>query len=199
MAERETEAVALFEIISKSNRFRRLRFGNAVLVISLIMAGVALAFCSIAGALEAAQGFGMLFEKLREVGKDFDGRGAEMVFDAFDVLVLRFGVETEEREKPGERDVPILDFARDFAAFVGHDEAAIFFVLEVARFGQFLNHARDRSLFDLKRGGDIDDTGVAFLLDQFMDALQVIFGALAGRKLRHVASGLNSFFRKSEI
>jgi hypothetical protein len=33
------------------------------------------------------------------------------------------------------------------------------------------------------------------LLDQFMDALQIIFCALAGCRLRHVASGLNKGLR----
>jgi hypothetical protein len=162
------------------------------------MSRFAFAARAIARALEAAQGLGMFFEKLREIGEHFHRGRAEMMFDAFDVLALRFGVEAEEGEKAGEGDVAILDFARDFPALVGHHETAVFFVLEIASFGEFLDHAGDRGLFDLERGSDINHAGVAFLLDQFMDALQVIFGALAGRKLRHVASGLNTVLQSSQ-
>lgn len=159
------------------------------------MSRLAFAARSIARSLEAAQGFGMLLEELCEVGEDFNRGGTEMMFNAFDVLALRFGIEAEEGEKARERDVPILNFARDLASLVGHDEAAIFFVLQISSFGELLDHARHGGLFHLERGGDIDDAGVTLLLDQFMDTLQIIFCALAGCRLGHVAKGLNKGLR----
>ena len=140
----------------------------------------------------------MVLKKRGQVSEHPNRGRAEMMLDALDVLSLGFDVETEEGEKTRESAVPILDFARHFPALVGHDEAAVFFVLKIAGFGELLDHAGDGGLFHLERRGDIDHTGVALLLDQFMDALQVIFGALAGRKLGHVASGLNTVLRTSQ-
>ena len=66
------------------------------MVSDLIMSGLVFAPRTGSRSLEATQCFGMLFEELREVGQHFDGGRAEMMFDALDVLPLRFGVETEE-------------------------------------------------------------------------------------------------------
>ena len=41
----------------------------------------------------------MFFKKLRQVSQDFDRRRAEMMFNALDILPLRFGVEAEEGKK----------------------------------------------------------------------------------------------------
>ncbi len=108
------------------------------------------------------------------------------MFDAFDVAALGFVVEPEEGEEAGEGEVAGLDAAGDGAAFVGEDEAAVFDVVEVAGFGEALDHVGDGGLFDLEGGGDIDDAGVALVLDQFVDPLEVVFGALAwARRGRH--------------
>ncbi len=87
------------------------------------------------------------------------------MFDAFDVLLLRCGVDAENRKKTGQRFVPLLNLAGDFQPLWGEGEAAIFFVLQVAEFAQFLHHARDGGLLHFQRGSDIDDSGVALLLD----------------------------------
>ena len=91
-----------------------------------------------------------------------------------------------------------LDFARDRAALVGHDEAAIFFVFQIARFAQFLDHVGDGRLLHLQGQRDVHHPGVAFALDQLVDAFEVIFGALAGPRVRRHDVGLNTVFRAAQ-
>lgn len=43
-----------------------------------------------------------------------------------------------------------LDAKGDFAAFVGEDEAAVFFVIDVAEFAELLDHACDRGLLHVE-------------------------------------------------
>jgi len=140
----------------------------------------------------------MLFKKLREVGQHFHGRGTEMVFDAFDVLALGFGIQAKQRKKSRKGGVPVLNSPRDFPALVRQHEAAIFFVFQVASFGQLLNHAGHGGLLDLEGRGDVHHAGIALFLNELMDALQIILGALTGRKLRHVACGLNTVLQTSQ-
>jgi len=130
--------------------------------------------------LKGAEHLGVLLEKAGEVGQDFHGGGAQVMLDAFDVAALDFSVEAEEGEETGKGFVAALDLAGDVAALIGEDEAAVFFVFEVAGFAEFLDHAGDGGLADFEGGGDVHDAGVAFFLDQFMDAFEIIFGALAG-------------------
>ena len=77
-----------------------------------------------------------------------------------------------------------LDAQGDFPAFVGEDQAAVFFVVDVAEFAELLHHAGDRGLLDLKGGSDIDDAGVSFFLDQFMDALEIVLRTLTWHQRR---------------
>ncbi len=49
-----------------------------------------------ASPLEASQRFGVLLKKLREIGQHFNRRRAQMMFDALDILSLRFGIQSEE-------------------------------------------------------------------------------------------------------
>ena len=88
----------------------------------------------------------MFFKKLRQVSQDFDRRRAEMMFNALDILPLRFGVEAEEGKKPRKGGVPILYLARDFPALVREHEAAIFFVFQITGFRELLDHAGHRCL-----------------------------------------------------
>jgi hypothetical protein len=116
---------------------------------------------------------------LRQVGQYRDRVGAEMMFDAFDVLTLCLGVEAEERKKSRKGGVPILNLSGDVSAFIGQQQAAILFLLKKSGIRQLLHHAGDRGLLDFERRCDVHHTGVALGLNQFMDALQVILGALA--------------------
>ena len=49
----------------------------------------------------------------------------------------------------------------------------------------------DRSLLHVERTGDIHHTGVALLLDQLVDAFEIIFSGLTGRGRRHVFASIN--------
>src|SRR2546422_5074229 len=137
---------------------------------------------------ELLERFRVVFKKTSEVGKNLRRVGAEMVLDTFDVLFLRLRVESEQREKAGERFVPFLNVASHALSLFGQHQPAIFFVIEVTQFAQLLHHTGDRRLLDLQRRRDVHHTGVTFLLNQLMNTLQVVFGALTGSWWRgHVA------------
>lgn len=72
----------------------------------------------------------------------------------------------------------LLDVACDVTAFVGEHKTAVFFVIEIAQFAELLDHASDRSLFDIQGQCDVDDSSITLLLDQLMDTFEVVFGAL---------------------
>src|SRR5262245_6614608 len=133
--------------------------------------------------------FRVVLKKTSEIGKNLNGVGAKMMFDAFDVVFLRLGVQSKKGKKAGERFVAFLDTASHALSLVCEHQPAIFFVIEVTQLAEFLHHAGDRRLFNLQRGGDVHDPGVAFFLDQLMNTLQVIFGTLTGGWWRgHVAA-----------
>src|SRR5437773_1938187 len=137
---------------------------------------------------ELLEHFRVVFKKTSEVGKNLHRVGAEIMLDAFDVLFLRLRVESEQREKAGERFVAFLDVASNALPLFRQHQTAIFFVIEVTQFAQLLDHAGDRRLLDLQRRRDVHYPGVTFFLNQLMNTLQIIFGALTGRWWRvHVA------------
>lgn len=131
--------------------------------------------------LEGAEGRGAVAEKTSEVGEAGESRGAEMMLDALDVEALHVGGEAEKGKEAFEGGMAGLDAAGDFAAFISEDQTAVFDVVEVAEFPKFLNHAGDGGLLDVEGRGDVHDPGIAFFLDEFVDALEIIFRALAGR------------------
>ena len=61
----------------------------------------------------------------------------------------------------------------------------IFFVFQITRLAELLDYVGDGGLPHLERRSDVYDARVALVLNQFVDALQVVFGALAGRFGRH--------------
>ena len=127
--------------------------------------GLRTGFGGFAGFDELLQGFGVFFKEVCEVGQDINRRRAEVMLDAFDVLLLSLFVETKEREKPGEGLVTFLNASSDGFTFFGEDQTTVLFVIEVAQFPEFLDHAGDGSLFHVERGGYVDDARVTFLLD----------------------------------
>ena len=102
-----------------------------------------------------------------------------MVFDAFNILLLDLGRKAEDRKKTAERMVSLLDELSYVVTGGRERESAVLLVVDESKLAQFLHHARDGGLFDLKAVCDIDDASVALLVDQFLDALQIIFRALA--------------------
>ena len=123
----------------------------------------------------------IVFEEFGKVGKNLNRFRAQVMFNAFDVLLLGLFIQPEQRKKTREGLVPFLNADGDGAPFFRQDQTAVFFVVEVAELSQLLHHTRDGGLFDIQRGSDIDYACITFLLNQCMDALQVILGALAGR------------------
>ena len=63
---------------------------------ALIVADFARVPGAFAGPLKASQRFGMFLKKLREIGQHFNRRRAQMMFDAFNILPLRFRIQSEE-------------------------------------------------------------------------------------------------------
>src|SRR5436190_13557563 len=103
-----------------------------------------------AGVEEALQGLWIFFKEGGKVGENLDCGRAEVVLDAFNVVLLGFGVQPEEGKKARQGLVPLSNPAGDLLALWGADEAAIFFVVEVAQFAKLLDHASDGGLLHLK-------------------------------------------------
>ena len=80
--------------------------------------------------------------------------------------------------------MPFLNAKGDFATFVGEDQAAIFFVIDVPELAELLDHAGDRGLLHVERGSDIHHASVSLFLDEFVNSLEVVFGALTGDRGR---------------
>src|SRR5262245_38412758 len=97
---------------------------------------------------ELLQSFRLFLKKMGEVREDLDRVGAEMMFDAFDVPFLSLGVESKQRKKPRERFVTFLDVASHTLSLFSQHKPAIFFVVEVTQFAEFLYHTGDRRLLD---------------------------------------------------
>ncbi len=70
-------------------------------------------------------------------------------------------------------------------------KSTVLFIVNKSKLAQFLNHARDGGLLHLEAVCNIDDPGITLLVDQFLDALQIIFRALAWEwRGRHVLGGV---------
>ena len=76
--------------------------------------------------------------------------GSGLVGGSWALVFARTGFDVTLYDPSQASIQAALDFARHFAAFVGQNQAAIFFVFEVARFVEFLHHAGDGSLPDFQ-------------------------------------------------
>jgi hypothetical protein len=126
---------------------------------------------------------GMGAPKADELGEDLEGLGLEMMFDGFDFLLYGVGAQAEEIQHFGEGLVPDFDVLGHSAALLGEGETAVFFVIDEAAFGEAADHVGDGGAAEAKRGGEVSDAGVALLLDEFLDPLQMVlggFGAVEG-------------------
>lgn len=122
----------------------------------------------------------VLLEEGGEVVEGVEGVGAKVVLNALDVARLGFGVQPEECKKTGEDGVAVTDTLGYGAALVGKGESTIFFVAQVAGVGELLHHAGDAGLTDPQGLGNVGNVRGALALDQFVDALKVVLGTLAG-------------------
>src|SRR5262245_57040166 len=66
------------------------------------------AFGRLARLEEEFQKVRMVFKKLRQVRQHSDRRRAEVMLDAFDVLLLGFWTQPEQRKETGQSFVPLL-------------------------------------------------------------------------------------------
>jgi hypothetical protein len=113
-----------------------------------------------------------------------EGRGADMVLHALDVVVDDLIVEAEELEEIGEQLVTLGNVAGEGLASCSEYKAAVFLVLEQTLGIKTLDHVGDAGLGNLEASGDIDDTGVALGVDELQDALQIILDSGGGAKGR---------------
>ena len=105
------------------------------------------------------------------------------MFHAFHVVIDHVIGQAEQLEKVGQKLVTAGDVARERLASGGQDEAAVFLILEQALGVEALDHVGHTRLADAEAAGDVHDAGVALGVDEFEDALQVIFyrGTVTGR------------------
>jgi len=129
---------------------------------------------------------------------------ADVVFHALDVMLDHSFVDTEELEEIRQELVSPGNIAGQRFTRSGQDQTAILLVLEETLAIESLHHVGDARLRDSEARRDIDHARVAFGVDQFEDALQVIFhrgGAARGiRFCRHIdKNGRSAHWVKQKI
>ena len=127
-----------------------------------------------------------------------------MVFHALDVMLDHSLIDAEELEEIRQELVSSGNIAGERFTGSGQDQAAIFLVLEETLAVESLYHVGDARLRDSEARRDIDHAGITLGVDQFEDALQVIFhrgGAARGAYFgRHVdKNGQSACWVKQKI
>ena len=123
---------------------------------------------------------GLALELVSEGFDRSEGGRADVVFHAFDIVINHLVVETQEIEKIGEELMSAGDIFGESFPCGGEDETSIFFVIEEAFGIEALDHIGDAGLGNFQSLGNIDHPSVAFGVDQFEDALEIIFHGLRG-------------------
>ncbi len=98
-----------------------------------------------------------------------------MVLHALDIVLDDPLIDAEQLEEIGQELMTPGDIAGERFTGGGQHESAIFLVVEQAVAIEALHHVGDARLGDLETGRDIDHAGVTLRVDQFEDALEVIF------------------------
>ena len=98
-----------------------------------------------------------------------------MMFHAFDVMVDHSFVDAKELEEIRQELVPAGNIAGEGFTRSSQDQAAILLVIEETLAIESLHHVGDARLRNSEARRDVDHAGVALGVDQFKDALQVIF------------------------
>ena len=93
----------------------------------------------------------------------------------FHVVVDHALLEAEQLQEIGQEVMPLGNVPREGFAGGGEDKAAVLFVFEQSLGVETLDHVGDAGLGDAKAGRDVDDPRVALGVNQFEDALEVIF------------------------
>ena len=93
----------------------------------------------------------------------------------FDIAVDGVLVDVEEAEKLGEQFVPVDNgAARCVATLVGEDRSAVLLVLDEPLGIEALEHVGHAGLRDPETARNVDRAGVALLLDEMQDLLEVV-------------------------
>ena len=97
------------------------------------------------------------------------------MFHALDVMLDHSFIDAEELEEIRQELMAAGNIAGERFTGSGQDQAAILLVLEETLAIEALYHVGDARLRDSEARRDIDHARVAFGVDQFEDAFQVIF------------------------
>ena len=100
------------------------------------------------------------------------------MFNELDLFLNGFGAEPKQVEQFGQSFMAHLDVVSHRASFGGQAEPAILLVIDKPASGQPANHVGNGGSAETKRGGNIRDPGISLLIDQFLNALEVILGGL---------------------
>ena len=100
----------------------------------------------------------------------------QVMLDVFDLPLDGLGPQTQQGEERGERVVPVFDVGRDGRSLRGESEAPVALVVDEPPLGEPAHHVGDRGRTEPQRLGQIADPGIPVALDQFLDALQMVFG-----------------------
>ena len=100
---------------------------------------------------------------------------AQMMLDIFNLLFDGFRLQAQETKQLRERLVPRLDPGSDSPAFRREVEAAVLFVIEKSSRCQTPHHIGHSGRGQAQFFGHVGDAGITLVIDEFGDALQMVF------------------------
>ena len=103
-----------------------------------------------------------------------NGGSTDVMLHAFHVMINDALIQTEQSKKIGLQFVPVDNFLGEILACCGQDQPAIFFVFQKPFGIESLDHVGNAGLRNLQRRGDIDDTSVAFGINQLENSFKII-------------------------
>ncbi len=117
---------------------------------------------------------GMGVPESHELGKDLERVRAEVMLDHFNFLLDGLGTQSKQLQQLSQGLVPHLDMARHCPSLRCQRKAAVFFIVHVTAPRQPSDHVRHRRPAQAQRSRDVRNARIPFLVDQFLDSLQVV-------------------------
>lgn len=98
-----------------------------------------------------------------------------MMFQSFHITLHLFLGNTEQSQENAQDPVTFPDRAGNGASLFGENHATIALVFDKTLGIQALDHVGDARLGNSQTPGNIHDSGISLCINQFLNALQVVF------------------------
>ncbi len=109
-----------------------------------------------------------------------NGRGADMVLHALDIVIDGLGIQAKELEEICKELVTVRDISRKVLPCSCQHKPTVLFIFEQAFCVEFLNHVSDAGLRYGKSLRDVHNTRVTLGVDELENLLEIIFNGGRG-------------------